>query len=359
MSTEKLKQQLGVVKPTEPPATRELTPYERFRNYMSTPSMRGDLKILLGNDKVVDTFVRVVLTATQQTPALLDADRRTLLLACMKAAQDGLMPDGREAVLNIYKTKQKRPSGDVWVPAVQYLPMAGGLIKKLWDTGLVEYIDAAPVYAKDRFVFSRGLEVKLEHEPFLGDEDRGPIIAAYCVVRLKGTPLAKVEVMGKHDLEAVRAASKAQSDSSPWATWYGEMAVKSVIKRIYKQLPHTAEVDKFIESDNAAMGFTQLGGASIGEMHAEHPGSEQPVQQQSENPEPPSEPPPGPLTRALEDNPSPTASFTAIDILTKLEKAASIDELAIAGDLIGSLPDGDGKDKAQARYAERMAELNQ
>jgi recombination protein RecT len=288
MSTEKLKEKLGMTTAVAAAPAREITPYEKFRNYFSGPQMRTDLKVLLGSDKLVDTFIRVVLTAVQQTPALLDADRRSLLLACMKAAHDGLMPDGREAVFNIYSTKQKRPGGDVWVPAVQYLPMSGGLIKKLWETSLLEYLDAAPVYEKDRFLFSRGLDVKLEHEPYLGEGERGQIIAAYCVVRLKGSSLPKLEVMGRHDLDSVKNASKS-AEKGPWSTWPGEMAVKSVIKRIYKQLPHTAEVDKLVDSDNQAMGFTQMSGGAVGELHAEHPDAERPV-----------DPP------ALENAPSPT-----------------------------------------------------
>ena len=45
----------------------------------------------------VDKFIRTTLTAVQMNPDLLQADRKTLLGTCMKAAQDGLMLDGREA----------------------------------------------------------------------------------------------------------------------------------------------------------------------------------------------------------------------------------------------------------------------
>ena len=43
----------------------------------------------------VEKFQRVVITAVQSNPDLLRADRRSLLISCMKLAQDGVLPDGR------------------------------------------------------------------------------------------------------------------------------------------------------------------------------------------------------------------------------------------------------------------------
>ena len=46
-----------------------------------------------------DKFMRVVLTAVQTNPDLQRADPRSFWNACMRAAQDGLLPDGREGAL--------------------------------------------------------------------------------------------------------------------------------------------------------------------------------------------------------------------------------------------------------------------
>ena len=139
------------------------------------------LPLFGGSEQNVDRFIRVVLNAVLANPDLLDADRRSLMSACMKAAQDGLQPDGREAVLNIYNTKKKwqdpktRQWQEEWVKTAQYLPMVGGLVKKLYESGEVTYLDAACVYANDRFTYKRGDEPRLEHEPTLADEP-GPIV---------------------------------------------------------------------------------------------------------------------------------------------------------------------------------------
>jgi len=54
-----------------------------------------------------ERFTRTVLTAVTQNPQLLECHRGSLLLACMKAAQDGLVPDGREAALVIFRETER------------------------------------------------------------------------------------------------------------------------------------------------------------------------------------------------------------------------------------------------------------
>ena len=53
----------------------------------------------------VERFNRVVLTALNQQPDLVKADRRSLFSACVEAAKDGLYPDGKQAALVLFNTK--------------------------------------------------------------------------------------------------------------------------------------------------------------------------------------------------------------------------------------------------------------
>lgn len=238
---------------TGQPAEKAPSPYERLKHQLET-SKAEFLPLFGGSASNVNKFVRVVLNAVMANPALLDADRRSLIASCMKAAQDGLLPDGREAVLNIYSTKVKGPQGDRWIDAVQYLPMVGGLIKNLYASGEITSLDAAAVYEHDRFLFRRGDDPKLEHEPTL-DDDPGRIVAAYVVVKMKNGDI-KREVMPRRDIEAVRAAGKNSTGaSSPWVKWYDQQAIKSVIKRAYKQLPKSEKFEQADAADNQALGF--------------------------------------------------------------------------------------------------------
>lgn len=66
----------------------------------------------------VERFMRVILTAIQNNPALLQVSRKSLFNAAVKAAQDGLLPDSREGAIVPYKDE------------AQWLPMIAGLRKK-------------------------------------------------------------------------------------------------------------------------------------------------------------------------------------------------------------------------------------
>lgn len=230
-------------------AGRDKTPYEKFRDRLF--QLKPELVPLVGADKI-DRFVRVALNAVQANGDLLSCDSRSLLNSCMRAATDGLLPDSREAVFNVYNTKVKTAEGEKWVRLVQYLPMVGGLIKKLYDSGFITFVDAVAVYQRDTFIYQRGDEPKIEHVPYGGGESPGPIVAAYAIIKLKSGEI-KREVMWKRDLDKVKGAAKTDK---VWDAWEDQMAIKSVIKRAYKQLPSSIEIDSIIASDNAAMGFT-------------------------------------------------------------------------------------------------------
>jgi len=255
MSTQALKQ----VATGQATAQEARSPYESLKRQLETS--KGEFKPLLGSETNVDRFIRVVLNSVLATPDLLEADRRSLIASCMKAAQDGLLPDGREAVLNIYNTKVKKNGQEQWVKMVQYLPMVGGIVKTFYSNPDVAMVDAAAVYQNDKFIFRRGDDPKLEHEPTMQD-DAGPVVAAYLVVKMKNGEV-KREVMPRRDIEKVRAASKSPDGAnSPWTKWYDQQAIKSVIKRGSKQMPKSDALEKVISSDNEALGFIDMASQS-------------------------------------------------------------------------------------------------
>ena len=195
----------------------------------------------------VEKFIRTTLTAVQMNPELLQADRRSLLGAAMKAAQDGLLLDGREAAPVIFRTKEG--------PKVQYMPMVGGILKKIRNSGELASISAQVVYDKDHFEYELGDDERIVHKPFLG-EDRGRAIACYAIAKTKDGAIYR-EVMSVADVEKVRASSKA-GNTGPWVHWWDEMAKKTVIRRIAKRLPSSADLDQLLNHDNEVAGFVQV-----------------------------------------------------------------------------------------------------
>lgn len=224
--------------------TTELTPMEAMRGTLTR--MSAEFKAALPPQIPVEKFIRTTLTAVQMNPELLAADRRSLLGAAMKAAQDGLMMDGREAAPVIFNTKEGKK--------VQYMPMIGGILKKMRNSGELASIGAHVVYERDHFEYELGDDESIKHKPFLG-EDRGKPIACYAIAKTKDGAIYR-EVMSVADVEKVRAASRA-GKFGPWVDWWDEMARKTVIRRIAKRLPSSADLEQVLAHDNEAVGFVQ------------------------------------------------------------------------------------------------------
>ena len=115
----------------------------------------------------VSKFTRTLMTSVQMNPELLQADRKSLLSACMKAAQDGLLLDGREAALVCYNARDRAGQ---FVKMAQYMPMVSGILKKVRQSGelLVGNIFAAlgqQQIEDDRRNAGRDHDAKQNHAP--------------------------------------------------------------------------------------------------------------------------------------------------------------------------------------------------
>lgn len=219
---------------------------EVLRNQLT--KMAGEFRMALPSHISPEKFQRVVMTAAQQDPDILLADRRTLLMAATKCAQDGLLPDKREAAFVIFNTKVKRDGKDVWVKAVQYMPMIAGIQKRAMNSGHILSLQGHVIYANDHFVWQQGTEEKLEHKP-LFPGDRGEPIGAYAVARLKGADHPLFRVMDKDRIEKARSVSR-NKDGAVWTTWWDEMAIKTVVRNLAKSLPADAEVESVAHRDD-------------------------------------------------------------------------------------------------------------
>lgn len=184
----------------------------------------------------VEKFTRVALTAVQNNPDLATkADRRSLFGACVRLAQDGLLPDGREAAIVMFGDK------------AQAMPMIAGILRKIRQSGDVSRVSAHVVYEHDEFVWRLGFDEDITHNPPPLDQPRGKPIGAYATAVLKdGSRL--LEVMSLEEIEKVRAVSRAKGNG-PWVQWWGEMARKTVMRRLSKRLPMSTDIETEFERD--------------------------------------------------------------------------------------------------------------
>lgn len=240
-----------------------------------------------------EKFQRTIITAVQQDVDLLRADRQSLVLACMKAAQDGLLPDKREAALVIFKQNYKDDQG-AWHTKlmVQYMPMVYGLRKKILQSGEVQDITAKVVYRAEveqgAFIYEEGTEAMLRHRPLLdlSEEDctDDKIVAAYSMATYKdGTK--SYEVMRRFEITKVQNCSQtgalidrkgnSRTPSGPWVDWYPEQCKKTVMRRHSKTLPMSGDLidveGNELDTQRAALSAmaAMSGQAAIGAAPAE------------------------------------------------------------------------------------------
>ena len=180
----------------------------------------------------VERFARVVLSAINGNPklqnALMTASGKTSLMkATMQSAQTGLLPDGYEAHLVPFNSKNG--------VEIQFIPDYKGLVKLARNSGDISTIVAETVCENDKFSWKNG-EISHEIDWF---NPRGEVKLYYVLVKMKDGSVQS-KVMNKADVEKIRARSKSK-DNGPWATDYDSMALKSCFKQISKWLPRSNE----------------------------------------------------------------------------------------------------------------------
>jgi recombination protein RecT len=203
------------------PPSKSLAPVDEFRGLLQ--KMEPQFRMVLPPHVPPERFVRVVVTAVQKEPKLLQCNRQTLFAAAMRAATDGLLPDGREGAIV--------PYGD----EAQWMPMIAGLLKKARNSGEIASVAAEIVHTND----SEGQH--LDHEPLLFGE-RGEVLGVYALAKTKDDAVY-IETLTVAQVEKIRAVSKARN-SPAWTNWWDEMAKVKALRRLSKRLPSSTDKDE-------------------------------------------------------------------------------------------------------------------
>lgn len=200
---------------------------------LADPAMQEKFQSVLPPGISLDRFTRVTLTAIQQNPAILDADRQSLYNACVIAATRGLLPDNREGALTIFNTKV----GDQWVKKAQFMPMVEGIIKELATAGIKAH--AVSVYANDKVeVWNDDEGQHFKHTPVLFG-DRGNRVGAVAWAK-DASGRTYVEAINMDDAKAIRARSRSKdkdgNPTGPWRDAPDRMEQKSALHRLRKRI---------------------------------------------------------------------------------------------------------------------------
>lgn len=225
--------------PTE--AKKPLPPMVQFKHELE----RIAAELPASNDIPIEKMKSAIIVAVQKNPDLLKADRSTLWQAARSCAADGLLPDGREAAFVLFNSRDGAQ--------VQYIPMIGGIYKRMRNSGQVKFIRAEIVHANDAFkvwIDERTGERRFSHDynVFAPASERGEPLGAYAVAGLSDGTI-EFEPMGAADIDRVRRVSRSQreSPSGVWQQWWDQMWKKTVIRRLSKRLPVSSDDVRFLD----------------------------------------------------------------------------------------------------------------
>lgn len=209
---------------------------------------KSQIKLALPKHLDVDRVVRIALTEYRKNPLLAKCDNISTLKCVMESSQLGLEIGGitgQAYLVPFYSSKNK-----AWECSL--IVGYKGLIELIWRSGHVNELHSQCVYANDHFDLAYGIEPKLEHKPLI-NEDRGQFIGAYAVARFKEGGYM-FEFMSADDINRTRDASanyaKSQNkEYTIWAKHYNEMARKTVLRKLAKYLPKSAELSRAVTVD--------------------------------------------------------------------------------------------------------------
>ena len=196
-----------------------------------------------------EKFGAILQEAILANPDIVGADERSLARAVRKCCRDGIIPDGDQGALVIFKGE-----------AVA-LPMVSGLMR-MAVTDLGAEIRSGVVHDGDEVRIVEGvgvdpiIEITSGADVFKSRTSKN-LIGAWCWIKLPFEATPRIVLFSQDQINRARAASRAKN--GPWQTWPERMAEKSCIKSAIWRLRHLAHVQRdggrvlrVIEDDNNA-----------------------------------------------------------------------------------------------------------
>lgn len=184
-------------------------------------------------------FERAALDAVLTNPDLALVDRKSLFAELMKCCRDGLVPDGKQAYINVFNSRNGYQA--------TYIPMAEGKINNMAKVDGFSHINAKAVYEGDLFEYGieNGKEV-MSYHPTFNTQQRGKLMLAFATVTFDNG-FTMTEIMQRDDVMRAKASSRgSNSQHSPWVKHEAEMWVKSVIHRLSKRLPKNNQLTEIV-----------------------------------------------------------------------------------------------------------------
>lgn len=202
--------------------------------------MEAEMTRCLPKHLTAERMARIAMTELRKNPELQNCEPMSFIAAIMQASQLGLEPGvlGSCYLIPFNNTKKG-------IVECTFMPGYRGFIDLARRSGQIISLVSRAVYANDVFHYEFGLEENLIHKPSM--DEPGELIAVYAVAKLKDGG-HQFDVMTRKQVDVVRKGSKS-SNFGPWVTHYEEMAKKTVLRKLFKWLPCSVEMQKAVSLD--------------------------------------------------------------------------------------------------------------
>lgn len=324
-------------------ADKPLTPVDRVAHMLASPSMQSQIKAALPRHMTPERLARIVTTEIRKVPKLAECTPVSFFGAVIQCAQLGLEPGNALGHAYILPYDRSVKQGNEWVkiPEAQLIIGYRGMIDLARRSGQIQSLSATAVYKGDTFECEMGLNETLRHVPGFDTPDRenpDNLTFVYAVAKLKDGGV-QFAVMSRAQINAIRGRSQGYNTAAkkvaegkkgdnPWLSDYEQMALKTVVRRMFKFLPVSIEIQTAVGLDERAeMGLPQDNGAiidgqftTVEDDHIDQSTGEITDQRQ-----------------AQQDAILPAYG----DLLAEVQKATSVEILELVMDSARDLPEGD------------------
>lgn len=246
-------------------ATGERKP-PTIASLLASAKVQKQIAMALPRHMTPERLARIAMTEMRRIPKLQQCEPTSFLGAVIQCAQLGLEPGGALGHAYILPFNRNVKDGNRWRKVVEAQVIIGyrGMIDLARRSGQIVSIDARAVYDGDKFECELGLEPRIEHVPDWENPNRTKPEAlrfVYAVAKLKDGGV-QFDVMSRAEVDAIRARSKS-SDDGPWVTDYAAMAIKTVVRRLFKFLPVSIELQTAVGLDEQGEAGVSQGLAGI------------------------------------------------------------------------------------------------
>lgn len=206
------------------------------------PQLKVRFEDLFGNKQEAVRFLRIVGLQFAKQPELQDCRPESVLASAVQCAKLGLDPGRTAHFVKFGKD------------CVLLTDIKGHIELAIRSRAMnnVSHFTTEVVFGGEPFEVERGTVNEIRHRPRYESRGDGKtsqdVAAVYAIVSYMGGA-KDFEVMTVQQVEHVRSKSRAK-DGGPWVSDWGEMARKTVLRRLLKRVPQSPEMAAAMEADD-------------------------------------------------------------------------------------------------------------